>query len=80
MILVLGVNGYLGSLLCSANVDNLPHILGVPNLSKILYSLSREQLIDYGLKPKEVSTVVVAASKPKLEKWSLRDFGVLSEM
>jgi nucleoside-diphosphate-sugar epimerase len=74
MILVLGVNGYLGSLLCSANVDNLPHILGVPNLSKILYSLSREQLIDYGLKPKEVSTVVVAASKPKLEKWSLRDF------
>ena len=74
MILVLGVDGYLGSLLCSANVYNLPDISGVPNLSKILYSLSKDQLIDCGLKPEEVSTVVIAASKPKLEKWSLRDF------
>lgn len=73
MILVIGQNGYLGSLLVSSESGNQIIRPPIPKLSRILYDSSTSQLSEMGIDCGNISDVVIAASKPKLEKWSVDD-------
>jgi nucleoside-diphosphate-sugar epimerase len=74
MILVLGQSGYLGSLLLESRLIREGIQLCKPGFSTMLHDLSDKDLADSGIRKDFIQTVIVAASKPKLSKWTVAEY------
>jgi len=74
MILVIGQTGYLGSLLHSSGFREKIVPGSSLKLSRILHSIPKNKLFELGIEQEQITDVIIVASKPKLEKWTLEDF------
>jgi nucleoside-diphosphate-sugar epimerase len=74
MILLIGQTGYLGSLLLSSGFKDKIVSPTSSRLSRLINDIPKNKLSEVGIEQEQIEDVIIVASKPKLEKWTLNDF------